>query len=90
MAAGKAVVLHAEMDFDVQEDAITVASEALLQCKSVQEVPEYIKKFFDDKYEPSWHCIVGKNFCSHFTHETDKFIFFRIRGRDVLLYKTPS
>ncbi|KAF5402275.1 Dynein light chain [Paragonimus heterotremus] len=89
MTEEKVVVLHAEMEFDTQEDAINVAKEAMKQCESPQDVPAYIKKTFDKKYQSSWHCVVGKNFCSYFTHEMDKFIFFTIRGHDVLLFKTP-
>ena len=27
-----------------------------------KDVAEYIKKEFDKKHGPTWHCIVGKNF----------------------------
>ncbi|KAL3655526.1 Dynein light chain 1, cytoplasmic [Castilleja foliolosa] len=27
-----------------------------------KDVAEHIKKMFDKKYDPTWHCIVGKNF----------------------------
>ena len=41
-----------------------------------QDVAAYIKKEFDKKYNPTWHCIVGRNFGSYVTHETKHFIYF--------------
>lgn len=35
-----------------------------------------IKKEFDKKYGPTWHCIVGRNFGSYVTHETKHFLYF--------------
>lgn len=27
-----------------------------------KDIAAYIKKEFDKKYNPTWHCIVGRNF----------------------------
>ena len=27
-----------------------------------KDIAAYIKKEFDQKYSPTWHCIVGRNF----------------------------
>ena len=40
------------------------------------DIAAYIKKEFDKKYNPTWHCIVGRNFGSYVTHETRHFIYF--------------
>lgn len=42
-----------------------------------------IKKEFDKKYGPTWHCVVGRNFGSYVTHETKNFVYFylgQVRG----------
>lgn len=46
-----------------------------------------IKGFFDKKYEPNWHCVVGKNFASFFSYKSKHFIFFYIGQLAILLYK---
>ena len=28
------------------------------------------------KYNPTWHCVCGRNFGSYVTHETKHFIYF--------------
>ncbi|KAK1328707.1 hypothetical protein QTO34_012282 [Cnephaeus nilssonii] len=38
-------------------------------------------KEFDKKYNPTWHCIVGRNFGSYVTHETKHFIYFYLGQR---------
>ena len=34
----------------------------------------YIKKEFDKKYNPTWYCIVGRNFGSYVTYKTLKYV----------------
>ncbi|KAF8571895.1 hypothetical protein P879_01378 [Paragonimus westermani] len=86
----KATVIKAEMSEESQEDAVHTAAEALDRFQEVTEIPEFIKKEFDKKYGPSWHCIVGTNFCSYFTHLQECFVYFSLNGRDYLLFKTPA
>lgn len=43
-----------------------------------------IKKFFDEKYGPNWHCVVGiifyyyigKHFNSYTSYESKRYMFF--------------
>ncbi len=51
------------------------------------DVSRQMKEFFDKKYQPNWHCVVGKNFNSSFSHEQGTYIFFSIGQISVLLYK---
>ena len=37
---------------------------------------------------PTWHCIVGRNFGSYVTHETKHFIYFYLGQIAVLLFKS--
>ncbi|CAN0404393.1 unnamed protein product, partial [Hapterophycus canaliculatus] len=47
-----------------------------LPAWSTQDIAAFIKKEFDKKHNPTWHCIVGRNFGSYVTHETKHFIYF--------------
>lgn len=40
------------------------------------------------KYNPTWHCIVGRNFGSYVTHETKHFIYFYLGQVAILLFKS--
>ncbi|EOA96265.1 Dynein light chain 2, cytoplasmic, partial [Anas platyrhynchos] len=42
---------------------------------------------FDRKYNPTWHCVVGRDFSSCVTHETNHFIFVYLGHLAVLLFK---
>jgi hypothetical protein len=57
-------------------------------CFFVQDIAAYIKKEFDKKYNPTWHCIVGRNFGSYVTHETKHFIYFYLGQVAILLFKS--
>ena len=48
----------------------TLHLQALEKYNIEKDIAAYIKKEFDKKYNPTWHCIVGRNFGSYVTHET--------------------
>lgn len=76
MAERKAVIKNADMSEDMQQDAVDCASQALEKYNIEKDIAAFIKKEFDKKYNPTWHCIVGRNFGSYVTHETKHFIYF--------------
>jgi len=86
----KAVVKNVDMSEEMQEDAIATARTALEQYKVEKDIAAFIKKEFDEKHQPTWHCIVGRNFGSFVTHETKHFIYFYLDQVAVLLFRTPS
>jgi hypothetical protein len=49
---------------------VDCATQALEKYNIEKDIAAYIKKEFDKKYNPTWHCIVGRNFGSYVTHET--------------------
>ena len=62
-------------------------SQALEKYNIEKDIAAFIKKEFDKKYNPTWHCIVGRNFGSYVTHETKHFIYFYLGQVAVLLFK---
>nr|AAO59422.1 dynein light chain [Schistosoma japonicum] len=83
----KAVIKNADMDNNVQEDAVHIAANAVDNYNVEKDIAAYIKKEFDRKYSPTWHCIVGRHFGS-LTHETHNFIYFYLDDRAFLLFKS--
>ncbi|KAM3184037.1 hypothetical protein ACTXT7_009182 [Hymenolepis weldensis] len=55
-------VRSTKMSRNMEQDALDVASRALQSSREPREIAQYIKKEFDQKYEPNWHCIVGNHF----------------------------
>nr|XP_054764361.1 dynein light chain 1, cytoplasmic-like [Lytechinus pictus] len=87
----KAVVKNADMGEEMQEEAIKLAMDKLgdKQNKPVEkDVAAYIKKEFDNKYDSTWHCVVGRNFGSFVTHEKENFTYFYIGQTAILLFKS--
>merc|ERR1712070_1089163 len=64
MTDRKAVIKNADMSEDMQQDAIDCATQALEKYNIEKDIAAFIKKEFDKKYNPTWHCIVGRNFGS--------------------------
>ncbi|KAK7799914.1 hypothetical protein U0070_012005 [Myodes glareolus] len=54
---------------------------ALEKYNIEKDIAAHIKKEFDKKYNPTWHCIVGRNFGSYVAHETKHFIYFYLGRR---------
>jgi dynein light chain LC8-type len=79
----------------MQQDAINVSTKAIDMYNIEKDIACYIKKEFDRKHNPTWHCIVGtipltlgRNFGSYVTHETKHFIYFYLGQIAVLLFKS--
>ncbi|KAF5775059.1 putative dynein ATPase [Helianthus annuus] len=58
----KVVIKSADMNEEMQTDAVNIAISAFENCSVEKDVAELIKKQFDKNHGPTWHCIVGKNF----------------------------
>jgi len=84
----KAVVKIADMSTEMQVDAVASATAALDKFTIEKDVASFIKKEFDKKHGPTWHCVVGRNFGSYVTHETKNFIYFYIDQVAILLFKS--
>ena len=89
MADSRSVTIkNADMPEELQQDAIDCAVQALERFNIEKDIAAAIKKEFDKKHNPTWHCIVGKNFGSYITHENKRFIYFYIGQLAVLLFKS--
>ncbi|XP_021905036.1 dynein light chain 1, cytoplasmic [Carica papaya] len=86
---GKRVIIKsADMKDDMQKEAVDIAIAAFEKHSVEKDVAEHIKKEFDKKHGPTWHCIVGRNFGSYVTHETNHFVYFYLEQKAVLLFKS--
>ena len=76
-----------EMTQEMQQDVENQVNRAIDKSMIEKEIAEDIKKFFDQKYSPNWHCVVGKHFASYVTYTSKHYIFFYIGQMAILLYK---
>ncbi|KAL2165299.1 hypothetical protein VTH06DRAFT_596 [Thermothelomyces fergusii] len=83
-----AQIKSADMTEDMQQEAIEVAQEAMAKFTIERDIAQHIKRTFDERKGPTWHCIVGRNFGSYVTHETKHFIYFYLGHCAILLFKT--
>ena len=84
-----------DMEFDAKAKVCSTiiighyfqARYAVENLKKESFISAFIKKFFDKKYGPNWHCIVGKlffnflifigkQFNSYVSYEAKHYIFF--------------
>nr|XP_033478684.1 dynein light chain 2, cytoplasmic-like [Epinephelus lanceolatus] len=88
MTDRKAVIKNADMSEEMQQDAVDCAMQAMDKYNTEKDIAAFVKKEFDKKYNPTWHCIVGRNFGSYVTHETKYFIYFYLGQVAILLFKS--
>ncbi|EAN33478.1 Dynein light chain 1 [Theileria parva strain Muguga] len=82
-----AVIKNVDMDETTKTFALKVAVDAITKFEVEKDIAGHIKKEFDKTYEPTWHCIVGKNFGSYVTHEKQCFIYFYLGKMAILIFK---
>ena len=83
-----AVIKSADMPYEMQSVAIDFAFNSMRRHKVERDIACFLKKEFDRKYQPTWHCVVGRNFGSFVTHRTKHFIHFYMGQLAILLFKT--
>ncbi|XDV49629.1 hypothetical protein PO909_018841 [Leuciscus waleckii] len=82
------VKIHcADMSYELQQDALQVASLASNRYESHLDIARYIKKEFEKRRGGSWNCIVGS--CAfHVTHETNGYINFSFGDTEITVFKS--
>ncbi len=58
----KAFVKSTDMSEEMQQEAVECAVKAMDISPVEKDVASCMKKEFDQKFGPTWHCIVGKHF----------------------------
>ncbi|CAH8482557.1 unnamed protein product [Schistosoma guineensis] len=82
------VIKNADMSHEMQKRALAIGMDSVRKYELEKDIADHLKKEFDTRYGPTWHCIVGRNFGSSVTHEPDSFIYFYVEKYAVLLYKS--
>ncbi|XP_015793813.1 uncharacterized protein LOC107370326 isoform X2 [Tetranychus urticae] len=78
----------ADMSPLMQRSAIESALQALRLYNTEKHIAESIKQDFDRAFEPTWHCIVGRNWGSCVTHTKKCYVRLVCRDLTILLYKS--
>jgi dynein light chain LC8-type len=85
-----------DMPEEMKNVAVDIARIAIKQKKTNKDRAEMIKKHFDKTFAATattgstagkWHCIVGTDFGSYVTHESQNFVFFQLGAYFVLIFK---
>ncbi|KAL6773975.1 LC8 [Auxenochlorella protothecoides x Auxenochlorella symbiontica] len=84
----KPLIKSCDMSQEMQDHAVSSSQAAVEKFTIEKDMAAYIKKDFDSKYGPTWHCIVGRNFGSYVTHESKHFIYFYLGPQAILLFKS--
>lgn len=58
----KAIVKNSDMSEEMQLLAVNLAAEATEKYTLEKDIAAHLKKGFDRKYGPTWHCVVGRHF----------------------------
>ena len=78
--------------YDIPEDMKLRAIEfTLMQDKNksqeAEKLAENLKKDFDNRFHPTWQCVVGKNFGSDIGFYEKHMIYFYVGSTAILLWK---
>ncbi|KFQ76613.1 Dynein light chain 2, cytoplasmic, partial [Phoenicopterus ruber ruber] len=79
------VIKDMDMSKEMQQHAVKCDILAIEKYNIEREIAALIE--FEKKYSPTWHSIVGREFGSYVSHETEHLIFFLVRGVNILLFK---
>lgn len=83
------VLKFTDMNDEMVKEVYERTMDFLEMYTSHREVAQNLKNVFETKYNPTWHCIIGRLFGAHVTYEAKNYIYFYIGQVAVLLYKSP-
>ncbi|CAH8469454.1 unnamed protein product [Heterobilharzia americana] len=86
----KAVIKSVDMPDEMQQDAVDMCAMALKKYTLEKDIAAFMKKEFDRKYLPTWHCVVGTQFGTYISHEAKHFIYFFLDNHAVVLFRTGA
>ena len=69
------------------KEALAEAEKALENCSVERDIAAHMKKYFDNKHNMSWQCIVGSKFGINITYQEYCYIYFTIGPVSILLFK---
>ncbi len=80
------------VSYEMSEDMKLRAIEICLQQEKAKQtdyetLAKNLKKEFDGRFNPTWQCIVGKNFGSDIGFYENHMIYFYVGSTAVLLWK---
>ena|SRR6218665_1611414 len=72
--ASELKIQAADMPPTMQKSAMQATIHALRAYSTEKHIAESVKQAFDQLFEPTWHCIVGRNWGSCVTHTKVCFV----------------
>ena len=85
----KAIIVESDMEDDMLTSAMDILEKlsGLISTISNQELAQRFKEEFENKYYPTWICIVGKSFGTKVNAQKGHYLCFRIHNKTIILYK---
>lgn len=86
------VIRISNMTKSMNQDAIRITKQAFIKfngysTKSRSSIAQYIRQTFDQLHQPSWQCILGKDFALSVTTQNEKRIILDLGKITVLIFK---
>jgi hypothetical protein len=86
------VVRVSNMTEKMKQDAISISKQAFIKYDgysktSRSSIALYIRSKFDQLHQPSWQCILGKDYALSITSENEKRIILDVDKIAVLIFK---
>lgn len=83
----KVLILDTDMEDDMLITAIDIVEKTYQSNISNQEIAFKLKEDFEQKYYPTWICIVGKSFGCKVNAQKKHYLNFQIGNKTIILYK---
>ncbi|CAH8442114.1 unnamed protein product [Schistosoma turkestanicum] len=84
----KAHVCHTDMSQSMQDEIIAICLKFWSLNQRSLDTTAHIKRTLDRKYGPAWHCIIGDEYNSCVTHDSQYFLDFKFEKKSFMIYKT--
>ncbi len=87
------IQIQSDMPDAMQAEIIEIAGQVSIKFdvdKQGSFAAESIKTELDKKFQPHWHVVIGNGFGAYVIHESQRFLYFKLRGRFYMIYKAGT
>ena len=77
-----------DYNFHIKRKTEEITFKGIEISKQEKTLANFIKTELDKFAGLGWNCVVGRNFGSHITHQTKKYIYYTVKDFSILLWKS--
>uniref|UniRef100_A0A915LD48 Dynein light chain n=1 Tax=Meloidogyne javanica TaxID=6303 RepID=A0A915LD48_MELJA len=80
-------VKETDMKPNMVNQAMDIVRDGIQKHSQDKDIASFVKDTFEQRFGPTWHCVVGRSFGSRVSYELETFVLLKANQHTVLVFK---